>query len=460
MARMINVEKSQYLTQNIETFTKNKVGQYAKFLDRNPIFITYLSINQAMSRTDVGTGGVESDVGPKSPIRFNQINGLPAFNLPELKPEIDFDDENGYDINIDINDAVLLPNTIVPKSGDYIIIKIPNSIEIACRVNAFAYNTIQSNDFYTFSADLKYTGSNLIQRFKPQIVEEYETIFDNIGTEDKCFIRTTDIDKIKAIGLLFNELRDLYKTNFWDRLNGTFVCKNNDEDPEHSGAWYYDKYLIRFIMESEIFVIENDEKTIALAEADITELSNQWYPRTLYRAVLKRDTAYLARFPYGYQVPIQKRLSVFVINGENVNTIYLDITDDYPLLEDHSDGLNSKFLYEYFPHGLIHRILDEDVYSDEIKQKYDPHDCWKLHENESEEQGKLVEYEEPEYEFTYLDEIVFNYLLGRKLDIDRKKLTRFGLQVNNYAYRMMPIILYIILEYYNSYFKSDSRIDL
>jgi hypothetical protein len=205
-ARIINVEKSQYLTQNIETFTKNKVGQYSKFLDKNPFFITYLAINSVESRSDVGTGGIESDIGPKSPIRFNRINHLPAYNLPDLRPDIDYDEINGYDINLEINDAVLLPNTIKPKSGDYLILKIPNSIEVAFRVNAFQYNTIQSNDFYTFSADLKYTGKqgeSLIDRFTPQIVETYETIFENIGTEDKCFIRSTDIDKLRNVGLLF-----------------------------------------------------------------------------------------------------------------------------------------------------------------------------------------------------------------------------------------------------------------
>ena len=115
MAKIINVEKSQYLTQNIETFTQNKVSQYSKFLDKNPIFITYLAINSVQSRSDVGTGGVESDVGPKSPIRYNQINGLPAFNIPDLRPGINFD-ENGYDLELDLTDVTLLPNTKVLPS--------------------------------------------------------------------------------------------------------------------------------------------------------------------------------------------------------------------------------------------------------------------------------------------------------------------------------------------------------
>lgn len=500
MAKIINVEKSQYLTQNIETFTQNKVGQYSKFLDKNPMFITYLAINSVQSRNDVGTGGVESDVGPKSPIRYNQINGLPAYNIPDLRPNINFD-ENGYDLELDLSDITLLPNTIKPKSGDYIIISIPSSIEVAFRVHAFEHNTIQSNDFYMFSADLKFTGNpgeNLIDRFKSQIVETYETIFENIGTEDKCFIRTDDIAKIRNIGLLFTELKDLYITNYFDRETGTFVCKENDENPNpDENAWYYDKYVERFIMDSQIYYIENDENSIILAPADIVELSERWYPQTLYHAVLKHDTAYMGRFPYCYQVGIQKPLSVFKINDIMCNTVNLHITN-YPLLDGHSDGLDSTYLYEYFPHGFIGKILDDDEFEDTIENKYEKYPCWKdalgeeenndddsesdsgnLNQEESNDVGSSTRDPEREedisettgdgdvspddeesYQANYLEEIIYNYLLNRKLDINRQKIIKFALQVNNYNYRVMPLVIYIILEYYNSYFHKENTSEL
>lgn len=502
MANIINVEKNQYLTQNIKTFTQNKVGQYSKFLDKNPMFITYLAINSVQSRNDVGTGGVESDIGPKSPIRYNQINGLPVFNIPDLRPNINYD-ENGYDLELDLSDITLLPNTIKPKSGDYIIISIPNSVEIAFRVHTFEHNTIQSNDFYMFSADLKFTGSpgeSLIDRFKSQIVETYETIFENIGTEDKCFIRTEDIAKIKNIGLLFTELKDLYITNYFDKETGTFVCKENDENPNsNEEAWYYDKYVERFIMDSEIYRIENDESSIILAPADIIELSERWYPQTLYYAVLKHDTAYMGRFPYCYQVEIQKPLSVFKINDIMCNSVNLHITN-YPLLDGHSDGLDSTYLYEYFPHGFIGKILDDDEFEDNIESKYEKYPCWKdtLEEVETNDEeniepnsGNLDQEEsdspdlsagdsegtsgndneptkdrdlppdvEESYQASYLEEIIYNYLLNRKLDINRQKIIKFALQVNNYNYRIMPLVIYIILEYYNSYFHRENTSEL
>lgn len=518
MAKIINVEKNAYLQENIEKYTSNKVNQYSKFLDKNPLFITYLSINEILTRNDVGTGGIESDIGPTSPVRFNQINNLPAFNIPELKPEILFDDRNGYDVELDISDVALPPNTIKPKTGDYIIIKIPNSVEVVFRVNEFRYNTIQSNDFYIFSADLKYAGTeDQLERFKPQIVEVYETIFDNIGTQDKCFIRSTDMDKIKALGSLIYELLDLYKVNFFDNLTGTFVSKNNTEnvDPSAYESWYFDKYVTRFIMDSEIYFDQNSVETIALSTEDIVEQSDKWYHRTLYYAVLKKDSGLLGRFPYAYQVGIQKGTSVFVIYDILCRTAYLHITD-YKLYSGHSDGLDSTYLYEYFPHKMIHAIMDNDKYNDKEEHRYNPHDCWKQHQGKEEsiygedqshtdatkdalsetratnqkinniqrdvsrrhshtKCGDFQGVNRPEsrpvepptedtdnesYQFTYLDEIIISYLLGKNISISRENLIPYALQSSNYVYKMMPMIVFIIIDYYNSYFKEEKVVDL
>ena len=424
MAKIINVEKSKYLNENIEIYTNNKVGQYSKFLEKNPLFVTWLHINSAQSRNDVGTGGVQSDVGPNSPIRWNQINGLPTYNIPELKPETDFS-ENGYDVDIEINDAILLPNTIKPAVGDYLIITIPNSVEIALRVNSFGYNTIQSNDFYLYSADLKYTGHDLINKFKPQIVQEYETIFENIGTEDKCFVLTKDIEKIQNIGKLFNELREIYFLNFFDSITGNFVCKNNPIGCNDS--WLYDKYLEKFIIDSEIFYTENDERSVTPTCADIEQDMRTNYIRTLEYAVLNRDKSYLAEFPCYYQVGIQKRLSPFIINHINCKGTNLVITKNR-LEPGHSDALDSGMTFEYYSHKLLHKIIHGDD------------------ENN---------VEETDDELTYLDEIVYNYLINSMLDIQRDKIIPYTLQVEPYTYMMIPLIMYIILKYYESYFKQE-----
>lgn len=441
MANIINVEKSQYLNSNIEIYSSNKVGQYSKYLDKNPFFITYFPINKVHSRSDIGTGGVNSDLGKNSPVRYNQINNLPAYNIPELRPDVEYD-ENGYDIELDLNDVALLPNTIKPTPGDYLLIKFPNTIEFLFRVNQFSYNTIQSNDFYLFNADLKATGHNLIDRIKDQVIETYECIFENIGTEDKCFILSDDIGKIQSLANIFTELTESYYNNFFDKETGTFVCKNNDVTPMNE-YWLYDKYVEKFIMDSMMYFKDNDVETIMLSCADLeTPDMDRLFMQTLHYAVLNNTLDYLAPYSYYYQVDIQKPLSPFKIYDLKCKGVNLLLTRK-PLVNGHSDALDSGLCMDYFHHELIYALKDikiEDVYEEENDENLN------IEEDlvQSESTGFTSEF--------YLDEIIYQYLTNRMLDIDKEKLIPYMLRVDCYTYLTIPLVMYIIKKYYDSYF--------
>ena len=497
MARIINVEKSQYLNDNIEIYTKNKVGQYSKFLDKNPLFVTWFHINQNESRTDVGTGGVKYDLGPKSPFRYNQINGLPTYNIPELKPDASFE-ENGYDVDIEISDGVLLPGTFQPTPGDYLLIKLPNTIEFLFLVNNFSYNTIQSNDYYLYSAHLKYTGTNLIEKFGNQIVEVYETIFENIGTDDKCFLLKEDIPKIKDIGKLFLDMREAYYNNFFDPDTGTFVCRNNTISRDDS--WFYDKYVERFIMDSDLYYSENDAYSIMLPCNDFENSDmRRLYMQSLFYAVLNRSTDYLASHPYYYMVPITRGGSAFVRYNINCKGTNLVITKE-ALIPGHSDALDSDTLHEYFSHYLIGKIkgewqevpeeeslpvdsdlsdtndenssdnLDEesslpteddensnieeipddtssDVEDQETDQPKEEED------NESNKPEDNVQSEKPS--LSYVENMVYQYLTGEMPSIDRTQLLPYIMNVDIKTYLIMPLIMYIVMKYYDSYFEKE-----
>ena len=490
MARIINVEKSQYINKSIEIYASNKVSQYSKYLDKTPLFVTYLHVNQAQSRNDVGTGGVQSDVGENSPVRFNQINNLPMYNFPELKPSTEYG-ENGYDIEMDLSDLVLLPNTIKPAVGDYIIVQLPDTIEFSFRVNSFEYNTIQSNDFYQLSADLKYTGKDLIDKFKSQIVEEYETIFENIGTDNKCFLLKQDVEKVKNIGKLFLELREHYKANFFDKETGTFTCKYNPvvKDDDY---WFYDKYVEKFIMESEIYYTDNDEKSVILTCADIEPPEmNRLYMQTMHYAVLNRNTNFLSDHPYFYQIDIQKRFSPFKIYQIKCKGVNLLLTDK-DLNRGHSDAIDSGLVFEYFSHALIDLIkgrttMEEiEKYNEEVDKFYQSINK----ENTDQLTTKLIKNAEtgdvtymvckaentvdvPQQDsvpmiplipaspnpvkknITYLDTIIYQYMTNQMLDIDKDKLIQFALQVDNYTYMTLPLVMYILMKYYDSYFVKE-----
>lgn len=471
MARIINVEKAKYTDSLIRVFEENRVGQYSKFLDKTPLFVTYLHINENESRNDVGMGAVSSDVGPNSPVRYDQINQFPVYNIPELKPNIDYDTEKGYDVELDLSDITILPNTVKPSIGDHIIIMLPNAVELCFRFNEFQYNTIQSNDFYLASADLRFTGKNLLKRFRGQIVCEWETIFENIGTEDKCFIRKIDIPKIQDTAKLIEELLTHYYHNFFDRETGTFVCKNNTETEEFGvDPWYYDKYTEKFIMDSQIYYRDNIEESIVLSCADIKQDMERLYMETLYYAVLKKDKSYLAPYCYIYQVGIQKLSSPFIINDINCRGANLLIIRD-ELQKGHSDAWDSHTAKEYFSHQLIDMIkhpkhqvshTDEEngtesvaLYKGVEKEIYK-----EFQNNPNAGTEDCPVYYSPKIEhatLTYLDQIVYHFMVNDLVDIKRELLTPYTLRIDNYTYRIMPIIIYILMDYYDSYFKSKQK---
>ena len=262
MARIQSVEKARFINQNIEIYSQNKVGQYSKFLDKNPIFVTYYHICNTLTRTDTGTGGIEDEIGPKSPIKYNKILQFPMYNIPEIKPDVVWD-ETGYDIDLDLSDIVILPNTIKPTPGDYFLLDFPGIKQYLFRVNNFRYNTIQSNDFYTIDCDIKDIGIDLEDKsMKTNIVDEYQTVFDNIGTQDKCFVKSSDISYLNSIVDLYYKLRDYYRDAFYKNDLNTFTCRigSNEGIP----MWVCDPFLEAFINKSHIYYDENIEDTIIL----------------------------------------------------------------------------------------------------------------------------------------------------------------------------------------------------
>lgn len=460
MAKIINVEKSQYITKNIETYAGNKIGQYSKYLDKSPIFVTWFSINEANTRSDTGSGGIHSEIGPRSPIRYNQINGLPVYNLPsELRPDVEFNEE-GYDIELEISDAYVLPNTVKPTPGSYFIVSIPGAKELLFSVNSFSYNTIQSNDYYNFSAHLRKVGENLTDMIKPQVIDEFITIFENIGTDDKCFIRVKDIDMINDIGKTFSEIRDFYYYNFFDKITGCFVCKNNDIDKDNS--WIYDKYLEKFIMESELFSDPFDSESVMLPCVSTSDLPSPEltvnYQRTLYHAILHQNTNFLASHPYYYHVSISRPLSPFVINDVNCKGVNLELINR-ELVNGHSDGLDSGMLHEYFSHILIQLIKGEISPTLTDKNITDTPMGEPL-SNESIDDDVVENPESPEERdpitcLTYLEKLIYNYEIDHKPVIDRQELISHVMAIDPSTYRLIPIILYIIKRYYDSFFQKE-----
>lgn len=436
MGRMINVEKAQFTNQNISIYAQNKIGQYSKFLDKNPIFITYFHINQQLSRADVGTGGIQKEIGQGSPVRYNMLTNFPVYNIPELKPDTNFD-ESGFDIDLDINDITILPNTIKPNAGDYFVISFPGIKQYLFRVNNFRYNTIQSNDFYMIDAEIKDIQDDCIALVKPQVVEVYQTVFENIGTQDKCFLNNTEIDKINTLVRTFETIRDMYYNYYYEKLCNSFVYRDNC----NAYKWLYDPYLEAFINKAQIFYENNIENALVLTPADILDPRFDYiFSRTLYNAVLNRSLREFSQWEYYYRSDICKRFSPYVINHIPAESVKVVISNqelpyDEGGVADLCPNFNQKSVTKLPTCTDISKLGNTPYFSKALLSAIASEDPTGLEK---------------------LELIIYNYLQFVPDDIDLDDLYGAIDLTSTQSYYYVPIVLYIITQYYNEYFKNHT----
>lgn len=335
MGSLVKVESSAYTKDVIDIYSSNKVGMYSKYLSLTPEFVTYYSVNQIMSRTDVGTGSVVTERGYNSPLRFNKIKNLPCYNLPVLSPDIVYD-ETGMDLDLDVNDVVLLPDTVKPTVPDYMIYHLPEGRQLLFRVHSFRYNTIQSNEFVYINLELKEMGTDIEEKMETQVVKTFYTVFENIGTEDKCFIEEEAVETVNGLVDLITECSNIYRDSYWDECIGGYVLPSNYD----MRKVIYDVFLTHFINETDLFP-HRDTTLTTLPYLDyVPQGSEALYKRSLLYAVEHKTNKLLARDMYYYLGLIKSPFSPFRVYHYEAQSVNLQLLSVVPT------GLDLKPYYD------------------------------------------------------------------------------------------------------------------
>jgi len=332
MASLIKVEQSSYVKDVVDTYASNKVSQYSKYLNLTPTFVTYLAVNQIMSRADTGTGTVNSETGYNSPLRFNKIIGLPVYNIPVLSPDILYD-ETGMNLELDLNDIVLLPDTVKPTVPDYMVIDLPEGTQVLFRVNSFRYNTIQSNEFVSIQLELKDYGKDVLSKFDSQIVKTYYTVFENIGTEDKCFIEEESVGAVNSLVDGINECIDLYQEMYYDKGVGGYLLPNEYD----SNQVIYDPFITKFINDLNLFPHSASTLT-TMPYLDYNPYGSELkYKRSLLYAIATGSNKFLLDKLYYYLGPVESPASPLNVYGYNALSIKLVMVEKDNKLTDYYD---------------------------------------------------------------------------------------------------------------------------
>ena len=148
---------------NLVEATKSKlVNPYYIFSDRSPTKVTYYAQNVEKSTLDQASGLYMQHLGEQSPFLFNKINEFVLYGIEKISTEYDVGDF-GTEANSISGEAIVLPNTIQPRPGDFFVI---NYIKepILFKVNSVSPDTLDTGaNFYRLEYGLEKSGAHDIE---------------------------------------------------------------------------------------------------------------------------------------------------------------------------------------------------------------------------------------------------------------------------------------------------------
>lgn len=279
------IQEQQIVNNNAFLYEEKITSQYTKFLDKPPTFVTYFRVNNIETMADIGYDNVEAILGPRSPIRYNKIEDFPIYGFTKVDINLD-DDEEGLTTSYD-SEAYILPNTITPNVHDFFIVNHYKE-PILFMVTEIGFHTIKSNGYHRINFTMKSLSLTALERLDKQVTDCFNCIFKNIGTEDKCLVRTEDYQKIQDFLTKFDEISDKYLMLFYDEKTNSLVYQDEY-------CKLYDSYLTEFIIRNKIFQNPHDYKSLVLYNEDKTRKFPLNYEKSIYRSIEKKDKS---RLPY------------------------------------------------------------------------------------------------------------------------------------------------------------------
>lgn len=304
--RIMDVQK--FIGTQYKDNERRRVSQYTRFLEKHVDFVTYFSINKVLSTTSIGNFAVDSYIGKDSPVRYNKINNFPIYGFPLFTDENSYDEDNaGLNMDNFEGEITMLPEIIEPSEGDCFILDMydKNRFFIITEVRQISLKG-KSHYVLSFISGIP----DYLPQLKNQVVDEYNAIFDNIGTEDRVVISNKDY-KLKFIyEQIYKFLYDYYIHKFFNRRNTLFQVS---VDIGTTPINYTDIYCTKFMQNNRIILMDKLLKDCLVMDYNKIYDDNDYfdYMNTLYWAIENKDIRKLKKSNY---ITIKKMISPFSLS--------------------------------------------------------------------------------------------------------------------------------------------------
>lgn len=353
---------------NLVSATKDKINNpYYKFSDKKPTKVTYYTQNVEKSTLDEASGLYEAHLGSKSPFKFNKIKDFVLYGIDRINVEYDVG-EFGAESNPITGSCILLPNTIVPKDGDFFSISYVKE-NLLFKVNSISPDTLD-NGANIYSIEYALEKVDMIDTIESQVAKTYRFIVDNIGTEFKAIIQDCDYDLINNLEALVDNLIIKFTNIFFNDKLQTFVCN-------HDGWNMYDPFLIEFMKRNNI--LSFGEEYVYVSHATCT---NKTF-----------GMDYLKTFFYALENPT-KRINYNTTGTADLiqdpNSLFSTRLQEYYMIN-HVDYAPYKIRINLFDMDVVEHIRDNKMYVKDDEKEY--YNLWIAYFNNNDDfiKGDLID---------------------------------------------------------------------
>lgn len=245
MGKFVNKVFTNTVNDLVESRIKRLDNVDFRFNDKSPYVVDFYNLHSSSTLSE-GSRLNASSLGPNSPFRFAYIKDALIY-ISNGRIEFNYDyTEFGVEGAPVEGEAIIIPNTFIPNPNSFFVINHAGKNYIFIVTSIDTDTVDNGHNFYKLTYQLYYIGEDKLELLKKQVVESYEMVSDNIGTEFKCIVRKTDYDLIEKIEPILSDMRNFYKAIFYKERLQTYVYMGDD------GKRFYDPYMIEFMIRTGI----------------------------------------------------------------------------------------------------------------------------------------------------------------------------------------------------------------
>ena len=321
MGKFINTTY-QNAVDSITNMNKDLISNpFYLFNNNKPTKVTYYNICLDKSTLDPGSELAYTNIGDKSPLRFNVIHDMYIYQFPRIEVNLENGDFGQESSPIE-GESYILPNTIKPMEGDYFEVEHIKDRKWLFRINSVDLDTLDNdNNVWKINWSLD-RGDN--REILKNVVNNFEYIISPEGTNTKAVVELSDYQFALELDNFTSSLREYFKDLFYDEHVQTFTYKWYNE------STMVDPFSIEFIQRNDLLSDSENQYWYVKQQVVLPKTFAIDYNRSIFMAFEKHDKDCIMNYQYQSQADyIDDAISIFATRYEpyfalNYKTYYFD----------------------------------------------------------------------------------------------------------------------------------------